>query len=82
MPKLMTKFVAFSRVDFVGFWCVSGCIVEPIFDVFGACSDGSRKTWICKVCRSYREIRIFSENAGASFQKHIVNFVSWNMLFF
>ena len=25
-PKSMTKNVFFSIVDFVGFWCVSGCI--------------------------------------------------------
>ena len=34
MPKSMTKFVVFSRVDFVGFWCVSGCMFVLIFDVF------------------------------------------------
>ena len=29
---------------------------------FGAWNDGSRKHWICKVCRSYRGIRRLSNN--------------------
>ena len=43
MPKPMSKFIVFSRADFVGFWCVSGCISAPMFDVF----RGSQR-WIAE----------------------------------
>ena len=34
MPTSLPKFVAFSNVEFVGIWCVLGCIVVRIFVVF------------------------------------------------
>ena len=34
MPKSVAKFIVFSSVDFVRFWCVPGCIIVTIFDVF------------------------------------------------
>ena len=43
MPKSMTKFVGFSTVDFVGFWCVSGCIFVPMFDVFSGLATTDRE---------------------------------------
>ena len=33
MPKSTPKFIVFSSVDFVGFWCVSGCIFVTMFVV-------------------------------------------------
>ena len=32
--KSVTKINVFSRVDFVGFWCVSGCMFVLFFYVF------------------------------------------------
>ena len=34
-----------------------GAFLRHFFVIFGGCRDRSRKNWICKVCRSYRETR-------------------------
>ena len=87
MPKSMTKFVAFSRVDFVGFWCVSGCMFVTVFDVFsGLATTDREKPGYVKFVDRIEKLTDFQENQGRDFRKktcknHVLEYVVFPVTF-
>ena len=43
MPKSMAQFTVFPIVFLLDFWCVSGCIFVPMFDVFSGLATTDRE---------------------------------------
>ena len=63
MPKSTPKFIVFSSVDFVGCWCVSGCICMTIFVVFsGLAATDRENTGYVKFVDSIEKLADFQEN--------------------
>ena len=70
MPTSRPKFVAFSNVECVGIWCVSGCIIVTSFVLFsGLATTDREKPRYVKFVGSIEKLTDFQENEGHDFRK-------------
>ena len=62
MPTSMTKFVVFSRVDFVGFGCVAGCFLYRFLMFTGLATTDREKPRYVKFVDRIEKLVDFREN--------------------